>query len=91
MSNTVVDTSYRLWNVETLNAVRLSILTQMKAVEGVGQAHSANGRQTTLPDFDKLTVRLTSIEAALAWKANPANAGNDGYASRYASFGGCGE
>lgn len=86
MSATVVDTSYRLWSVDTLQAVRLSILTQLKAVEGVGQSHSANGRQTSLADFDKLTNKLSNIEAALTWKATAANVGNSGYASRYASF-----
>lgn len=87
MSATVVDTSYRMWALATLEAVRLSIITQLGAVQGTGQSHSANGRQTTLVDFDVLTQKLTNIEAAIAWKANPANAGNNGYASRYASFG----
>jgi len=81
-----VDTSYRSMSVETLNALRLSILTQLKAVEATGQSHSANSRQTALPDFDKLTQKLTSIESALRWKENAANAGNNGYASRYANF-----
>lgn len=90
MSQTVVDTSYRLWSAATLTAMRLSILTQLKAVEGTGQSHALNGRQTSLADFDKLTQKLTNIEAALDWKANSANAGNNGYASRYSSFNNCG-
>jgi len=81
-----VETSYRNMSVATLEALRLSILTQLKAVEGVGQSHSTNGRQTVLTDFDKLTLKLASIESALTWKANAANAGNNGYASRYANF-----
>lgn len=84
-----LDTSYRLWNVETLNAVRSSVLLQLKAVEGVGQSHAANGRQTTLPDHDKLVQKLANIEAALRWKETAANGGNAGYASRYSSFSGC--
>jgi len=83
---TNVDTSYRSLSVDTLNALRLSILTQLKTVEGTGQSHSANGRQTALADFDKLTQKLTSIESALRWKENAGNDGNSGYASRYANF-----
>lgn len=86
MSETKVDTSYRNWSVDTLNALRLSVLTQLKAVEAVGQTHTANGRATTLTDFDKLVQKLTNIESALTWKANAANRGNNGYASRYSSF-----
>lgn len=81
-----VDTAYRMWSVATLEAVRLSTLAQLKAVEGTGQSHSMNGRQTALVDFDKLTQKLNNIEAALDWKANAANNGNKGYASRYGSF-----
>lgn len=81
-----VDTSFRSLSVATLDALRLSILTQLKAVEATGQSHSGSGRQTNLVDFDKLTHKLTSIEAALEWKANTANAGNNGYASRYSNF-----
>lgn len=90
MSATTLDTSYRSMSVATLEALRLSFLTQLKAVEGVGQAHSANGRQTTLPDIDKLTQKLVNVESALEWKANPANAGSNGYARRFASFRRCG-
>jgi len=85
-----VDTSYRSMSVETLNALKLSILTQLKAVEGTGQSHSANGRQTAMASFDQLHNKLASIESALTWKANAANAGNNGYASRYANFDVCG-
>lgn len=82
-----VDTSYRNWSLATLNAVRLSVITQLAAIGGTGQSHSANGRQTTLTSFDTLTQTLTNIESAIAWKSNPANAGNNGFASRFASFG----
>ncbi len=81
-----VDTSYRNWSVATLEAVRTSILTQLKAVEGTGQSHSANGRQTALVSFEQLMDRLSSIESALRWKEQAANAGNNGYASLYANF-----
>lgn len=86
MANTAVDTSYRSWGIDTLQAARTSVLIQMKAVEGVGQSHSANGRQTALPDFDKLFEKLNNIENAIAWKLNPANRGNNGFASRTAAF-----
>lgn len=89
MSATLVDTSYRNLSLATLQALRLSMITQLGAVQGTGQAHSANGRQTTLSDFDTLTQKLVSIDSAIEWKGNPANAGNNGYASRYSSFGGC--
>lgn len=86
MSATAVDTSYRAWSIETLTAVRLSLLQQIKGVEGMGQSHSANGRQTALPDLEKLVTQLNNIENALAWKRNAANAGNNGFASRFADF-----
>lgn len=91
MSETTVNTSYRSMSLETLGALRTSILTQLKAVEGVGQSHSANGRQTTLTAFNDLTQKLVNVESALEWKANPANRGNNGYTRRFASFNGsCG-
>jgi len=64
----------------------LSVLTQLKTVEGTGQSHSASARQTALVDFEKLMNRLADIEAAIAWKSNAANDGNNGYARRFASF-----
>lgn len=73
-------------SLETLNALKTSVLTQLKAVEGTGQSHSTNGRQTALPDFDKLTDKLASIEAAIEWKNTQANSGNKGFASRYSCF-----
>lgn len=73
-------------SVATLTALRLSVLTQLKNVEGVGQAHSANGRQTTLPDIEKLNRQLMNYESAIEWKSNLANRGNNGYARRFASF-----
>lgn len=91
MSQTAVDTSYRSMSVATLEALRLSVLTQLKAVEGVGQSHSANGRQTTLVSLEKLNALLVNYESALEWKRNPANAGNNGYARRFASFNTCGD
>lgn len=81
-----LDSRLRSMSLATLQALRLSILTQLKAVEGTGQTHSANGRQTNLADFEKLTNRLADIESAIEWKSDPANAGNNGYASRYSSF-----
>lgn len=90
MSQTTVDTSYRSMSIGALEALRTSFLTQLKAVEGVGQSHSMSGRQTTLPEIDKLTRSLANVESALEWKRNAANAGNNGYARRFASFNNCG-
>jgi len=73
-------------SLETLNALRLSILTQLKTVEGTGQSHSASGRQTAMPTYDALMSRLADIEAAISFKSNAANDGNSGYARRFASF-----
>lgn len=81
-----LDSRLRSMSLSTLQALRLSILTQLKAVEGTGQTHSASGRQTALADFEKLTNRLADIESAIEWKSNPANAGNNGFASRYQNF-----
>lgn len=78
-------------SLETLNALRLSVLTQLKAVEGTGQSHSVSGRQTALPTYDALMNRLADIESAIAFKSNSSNAGNNGFASRYASFNNCGQ
>lgn len=86
MASTLVDTSYRAWSFATLEAVRLSTLTQMKGVEGAGQSHSANGRQTAMANLNDLATLLNNIENALAWKRNLANHGNNGFASRYADF-----
>lgn len=73
-------------SLATLEALRLSVLTQLKAVEATGQSHSVQGRQTALVSFDQLTNRLADIEAAIEWKSNPANSGNKGFASRFANF-----
>ncbi len=73
-------------SIETLEALRLSTLAQMKAIEGVGQSHSANGRQTTMASLPELTKNLVSIEAALDWKRTSANSGNKGFTSRYSSY-----
>lgn len=83
---TKIDTSYRTWPKAELEAVKVSVLTQLKNIEGQGQGHSLNGRNTNLADFDKLTDKLASINAALDYLTNSANRGNKGYASRYASF-----
>lgn len=85
-----LETSYRTWPAADLAAMRVSVLTQLKAVEGTGQNHSVNGRSTGLADFQKLTDTLNSINAAIDWQANLANRGNKGYASRYSSFNRCG-
>lgn len=84
-----LDSRLRSMSLETLTALRLSALTQLKAVEATGQSHSANARQTALADYEKLMNRIADIEAAIAWKSDPANAGNNGYARRFASFGPC--
>lgn len=86
-----LDSRFRAMTLPTLTALRLSMITQIAAVQGTGQSHSLNGRQTALPDLDKLIGRLADIDAAIAFKSNPANAGNNGYASRYASFNVCGQ
>lgn len=39
-----------------------------------------------MTDYEKLMNRLADIEAAIAFKSNPSNSGNNGFASRYASF-----
>jgi hypothetical protein len=87
---THIDTSYRLWPAADLAALRLSVLTQLKALEGVGQNHTVSGRSTAFVDFDKLTNKLASLNAAIEWQANVANTGNKAFASRYASFNNCG-
>lgn len=86
MAKTAPDTSYRDMPLTDLQALRTSILVQLKAIEGVGQNHSVSGRNTSLADFEKLSDRLVSVNSAIAWKANAANRGNNGYASRYISF-----
>lgn len=85
-----VDTSYRTWPAADLVAMRTSVLIELKQIEGVGQSHAMNGRNVSMPDFNALTEKLSSINAAIAWQANLANSGNKGYASRYASFTSCG-
>lgn len=81
-----LDTSYRTYSAADLAALRVSVLTQLKNIEGTGQNHALNGRNTQQADFAKLTEVLTSVNAAIDWQANLANQGNKGYASRYSSF-----
>jgi hypothetical protein len=81
-----IDTSYRTWPAADLAAMRVSCLTQIANIQGVGQTHSVNGKNTELADFDKVTSTLASVNAAISWQSNLANRGNRGYASRYASF-----
>jgi len=81
-----IDTSYRTWPAADLAALRVSVLTQLKQIEGVGQSHQLSGRGTTQASFADLTDKLTNINAAIDWQANLANTGNKGYASRYASY-----
>lgn len=82
-----LDTSYRSWTVADLAAMRLSIMTQLKAIEGTGQSHSLSGRNTSMADFRALTETLANVNAAIQFQAqNPGDAG--GYARRFASFGG---
>ena len=86
---TKVDTAYRMMSLTTLCALRDSTLVIIKSVEGTGQSHTLNGRNITQADRAKAMEDLVSIEAAIDYKGNPANAGNKGYASRYASFNTC--
>lgn len=83
-----LDTSYRTWPAADLAAMRVSILTQLKQIEGVGQNHSLNGRNTNQASFAELTDKLTNVNAAIDWQASLCDRGNKGYASRYACFGG---
>lgn len=83
---THIDTSYRTWPAEDLAALRVSILTQLKAIEGIGQSHSGSGRSTSMVDFDKLTQKLASINAAIAWQANLCDGTNNGFATRLTNF-----
>lgn len=76
-------------SLTTLEALRLSTLAQLKAVEATGQSHSLGGRQTALADYDKLVNKLADIESAITFKGQAANRGNNGYATRIASFGEC--
>lgn len=86
MPTSAIDTSYRAWSIQTLEAVRNSTLIQIKAIEGTGQSHSVSGRQTTLADYATLVQTLTNIESALDWKRTQANCGNKGFASRFPDF-----
>ncbi len=81
-----LDTSYRTWPAADLAALRVSILTQLKAIEGTGQSHGLNGRETSLAAFGTLTDKLANVNAAIDWQSNIGDRGNKGYASRYASF-----
>lgn len=84
-----LDTSYRTWPAADLAVLRSSILLQIKQIEGVGQSHSLNGRSAQMADFDKLTNKLASVNAAIDWQATLVDRGNKGYASRFASFSRC--
>lgn len=84
-----LDTSYRTWPAADLAALRVSILTQLKAIEGTGQGHALNGRNTNQANFADLTETLANVNAAIDWQANCANQGNKGYARRFASFNHC--
>lgn len=81
-----VDTAYRTWPLAALEAVRDSTLLQLKNIEGTGQSHSGQGRNTAHADYSALHEKLTSIYAAIDWKAANPSGGNAGYSSRYASF-----
>lgn len=81
-----VESKYRLMPAADLAALRVSLLTQIKQVEGVGQSHSANGRQTSQANLASLTNDLADVNAAIAWQAVAANSGNKGYASRFSCF-----
>ncbi len=81
-----VESKYRLMPAADLAALRVSLLTQIKQVEGVGQSHSANGRQTAQANLANLMSDLGDVNAAIEWQGNVANNGNKGYASRYSCF-----
>lgn len=81
-----LDTSYRTWPAEDLAALRSSTLVQLSNVQGVGQSHALNGKNTQLADYQKLTQTLANVNAAIKFQSNLANAGNSGYTSRYVSF-----
>jgi len=70
----------------TLEALKTSCLTQIKAIEGAGQSHSMNGRNVAMGNLDSLYDKLANITSAQAWKAQNAADGNLGYASRYTDF-----
>lgn len=84
-----LDTKYRVMSLETLEALKGSMLLQIKNIEGAGQSHSLNGRSTSQASLDTLLNKLGDIEAAIAWKKDPANAGNNGYTSRFTDFSRC--
>lgn len=82
-----LDTSYRSWPRTELVALKMSILTQLKNIEGTGQSHGLSGRSASMADFKALTETLANVNAAISFIDNTANTGNTGYASRYPSFG----
>ena len=83
-----IDTRYRLYPATELSALKTSTLQQLKQIEGAGQSHSINGRNSAAAQFDRLHDGLANINAAIAWQAEQGNNGNAGYASRYADFSG---
>lgn len=81
-----LDTSYRTWPAADLAAMRVSLLTQLKAIEGTGQSHSANSRQTSQANLKDVAEQLANVNAAIDWQSTSADRGNKGYASRYSCF-----
>lgn len=85
-----VDLRYREYDLETLQVLKASLLTQIKAIEGVGQSDSISGRNMVRAAFKDVNDELKSVMAAIKYLSNQANNGNTGFASRLADFGGCG-
>lgn len=82
-TGTSIDTSYRLMSVETLNALRLSALSAIESISGVGQSYSGNGRQTSHASLAQYTRQLANCDAALAYKRGVDAPYGAGYASRF--------
>jgi hypothetical protein len=81
-----LDTRFRLMDDETLTALKSSCLQQIKAIEGAGQSHSMNGRNVAMANLGELYDKLANISAAITWKADQANSGGLGYASRFTDY-----
>lgn len=78
-----LNSKYRAMSSETLAALRSSFLLQIKQIEAVGQSHGISGRSHGAATLATLTQELTDVESAINFLANPANAGNIGWSSRY--------
>lgn len=88
----VIDTRYRFYSDEELQALKTSALLIIKTVETVGQSHGISGRSHTAADYDKAKETVANINAAIQYNSDIANAGWKGAAIRYTNMnnGGCG-